>query len=61
MTYVTNIERIGEKRGEKKGEKKRERVIVIKMLEKGYPIKDIIEITGLSKEEIMLIKKSSVV
>jgi hypothetical protein len=46
MTYITNAERIGEKRGEKK-EKIR---IAEKLLAKKFSVKDVVEITGLSEQ-----------
>lgn len=39
--------------GEVKGEAKANRENALKMLKKGYPLEDIIEITGLTKEEIV--------
>ena len=41
-----------EKRGREEGREEEKRGIAKNMLEKGYKTKEIIEITGLSKEEI---------
>ena len=43
---------MGKKKGEKKGEQKRNKEIAKKMKEKGTDIAYIIEITGLTEEEI---------
>jgi hypothetical protein len=53
VTYVTNIERIGEKRGEKRGLRK----VAKTMLEIGDSIEDIMKRTGLTREEILAVKK----
>ncbi len=61
MTYVTTFERIGEERGEKRGEKIGEKRNKIenakKMLERNFSIEDIVYVTGLTKKEILDIKK----
>ena len=53
VTYVTNIERIGEKRGIKIGIRK----VAKCMLENGDSIDDIMKRTGLTREEILAIKE----
>ena len=59
-TGMKNAEQRGEKRGEKRGEqigaKKSKLEVAKKMLKKEIPILDIIEFTGLSKEELATIK-----
>ena len=49
-------ERIGREKGMKegleKGLEKGKRVTALKMKEKGYPLEDIVELTGLSIEDI---------
>ena len=49
VTYVTNAERIGEKRGIKK--------IAIKMLKRGDAVEDVMEITDLTREEVLSIRE----
>ncbi len=49
-------EKIGEKIGEQRGEKKSKLEVAKKMLKKKIPVLDIIEFTGLSKEELAEIK-----
>jgi len=44
--------KIGEERGKKIGEEKNQMTTAAKMKAKGYPIEEIIDITGLSKETI---------
>ncbi|UMZ74731.1 hypothetical protein [Natranaerofaba carboxydovora] len=41
-----------EKRGKEKGREEGKKEIAKQMLEKGYKINEIIEITGLTKEEV---------
>ena len=55
MTYVTNMERIAEKKGKLEGKLEDAE----KMLKKGFSVEDIMEITGLSEKEIMAIKEKS--
>ena len=57
MTYVTSFERVGEKRGIKIGEKRNTKKIAVKMLKRGDSIEDIMELTDLTREEILDIKK----
>lgn len=45
-------ERRGERRGEKRGEERGIAITAAKMKEKGYPVADIAEITGLSPSQI---------
>jgi hypothetical protein len=56
MTYVTNAERIGEKRGIEIGEK-RIKNIAKKMLERGDSVEDVLEITDLTREEVLALKE----
>jgi uncharacterized protein YegJ (DUF2314 family) len=56
MTYVTNAERIGEKRGIKIGEDRKAKKIAIKMLKRGHSVEDVMEITDLTREEVLAIK-----
>ena len=49
-------EKRGEKIGEQRGEKKSKLEVAKKMLKKKIPVLDIIEFTGLSKEELAEIK-----
>ena len=53
MTYVTSFERVGEKRGEKR----KTIEIAKKMLERGDSLEEIMEITELTREEVLDIKK----
>ena len=46
------IKKRAKEEGEKAGEKREKKEIAKKLLEKGMEIKEIIEITGLKKEEI---------
>ncbi|MBN2533485.1 MAG: hypothetical protein JXB88_11355, partial [Spirochaetales bacterium] len=65
MTYVTNAERIGEKRGkkrgieigEKRGEKRGIKKIATKMLKRGDSVEDVMEVTDLTREEVLAIKQ----
>ena len=57
MTYVTNAERIGEKRGVKIGEKRGIKKTAIKMLKRGDSVEDVMEVTDLSREEVLAIKQ----
>ncbi|MBN2533498.1 MAG: hypothetical protein JXB88_11425 [Spirochaetales bacterium] len=69
MTYITNAERIGEKRGEKRGEMRGKKLgeklgekrgikkIAIKMLKRGDSVEDVMEVTDLSREEVLAMKK----
>lgn len=55
MDLLSNLEgaqRVGEKRGEERGIKEGKREVALKMLEKGYDISTIAEITNLSEQEI---------
>ena len=52
MTIADRLRQEGEKRGEKKGEHKKAVETAKKLKEKGMDIELIIEVTGLSKEEI---------
>ena len=60
ITLIADAERRGEERGEKRGEKRGEirgvelekRETAKRMKDKGFSIEDIMEITGLSDEEI---------
>jgi predicted transposase/invertase (TIGR01784 family) len=51
-----NIEKrgikLGEERGEKHGEMQKAREAARKMKARGYPVEDIVDITGLSTEEV---------
>ena len=49
MTYVTHMERIAKKKAKMEDAEK--------MLKKGFSVKDIMEITGLSEKEILAIKE----
>ena len=56
MTYITNAERIGEKRGIEIGEK-RIKSIAKKMLKRGDSVEEVMEITDLTREEILALKE----
>lgn len=56
--YMQEGEKKGIKKGMKEGEKQKAIEITLKLLEKGNPIEDIAEVTGLSLEEIQKIKES---
>jgi len=43
---------IGEKRGEKRGEKNTQIEVALRMLKKGFELKTICELTGISLEEV---------
>ena len=47
----------GLEEGEQRGEKKAKLEYARRMLEKGYPVEDICEITGLSREEIQTLRQ----
>jgi predicted transposase/invertase (TIGR01784 family) len=44
--------KLGEERGEKRGEMQKAREDARRMKARGYPVEDIVEITGLSAEEV---------
>jgi predicted transposase/invertase (TIGR01784 family) len=44
--------KLGEERGEKRGEMQKAREAARKMKARGYPVEDIVDITGLSTEEV---------
>lgn len=48
----------GIKTGEKMGEKKKQKEIAIKLIKLEMPIEQIVEVTGLTKEEVMKLKES---
>lgn len=48
----------GMKTGEKMGEKKKQKEIAIKLIKLEMPIEQIVEVTGLTKEEVMKLKES---
>ena len=56
ITMIADAERRGEERGEKRGEKRgvelEKRETAKRMKDKGFSVEDIMEITGLSDEEI---------
>ena len=51
------IKKRAKEEGEKAGEKKKQKEIEKKLLEKGMEIKEIIEITGLTENEIKKLTK----
>ena len=55
---MSNAEKRGEKRGEKKGEKKAKEEMAKKLLDLGDGIEKIIQVTGLTREEIEKINNS---
>jgi len=55
---MSNAEKRGEKRGEKKGEKKAKEEMAKKLLDLGDGIEKIIQVTGLTREEIERINNS---
>ena len=52
-TTMAEAREEGEKSGEKRGEQRKQQEIAKKMKEKGIEIETIVEITGLTKEEIV--------
>ena len=52
ITLIADAERRGEERGEKRGEDRKNREHAAKMKDKGFSVEDIMEITGLSVEDI---------
>ncbi len=58
MEYTGYVrgEKIGIKKGIKKGEKENQIKTAKKMLDKNYPIEEIIDLTGLTQEEIENLK-----
>ncbi|MHB9148225.1 MAG: hypothetical protein ACYC2U_07620 [Candidatus Amoebophilus sp.] len=57
ITIAQTIEKRGEVRGEMRGMQAKAKAIAKNMLAKGYSIKDIEEITGLSQEAIEKLKQ----
>ena len=49
---------LGEERGEERGEKQRTLAIARRMLEKNYPIEQVVDLTMLTKQEVEELKKT---
>lgn len=57
--YLTEGKQRGRREGEQRGMKRERRKLARKMLSRGYPTEEIVEITGLTADEVEVLQEEN--